>query len=364
MQPGRSPLRFFSEANLTPHAESPGLLTSSSNLLTEGELAELRDFARSFARSGEVTLPRSRLTRKAHLRTFIAICMSIGALSIIEDASSVRVSCRGRLARHLPEILQMYLTENFHVIDDWNRTHLIPEDRLSAVELLQQMELNRIEQSLKVGKRPIHLAERPVAFAVFRALDAKGESCYLLELNKDWRRLNFIGGKQEPEDRGSYSETILREISEELGIAREMLRLTRLNEQPIVGYSLSGNAGSLASYPCVMFGVAVEGELHTRVEDRWVTEDAIRPCAGLRDSPLMVNPAYLSFLLAGRPSRLAHCPLSIQGRVESVDIQDSLPRRETVMARWGRVLRENKDLMAAVLTLMAAVLALVGVVRP
>jgi 8-oxo-dGTP pyrophosphatase MutT (NUDIX family) len=364
MQPGRSPLRFFTESDLTPHDQPMGLATSFTTLLSEDERADLKDFATSFARSGEVTLSRSRLAGKAHLRTFIATCTALGALSMSEDATSVRVAGRGRLARHLPEILQMYVAERFRVIDDWNRTHLIPEDRLSAVELLQQMELSRIEQTLRSGRRPMPLAERPVAFAIFRALNAKGESCYLFEINKDWHRLNFIGGKQEREDRQSYSETVLREISEELGISAERLRLTRLNEQPIVGYSLSGNAGSLARYPCVLFGVTVEGELHTRVQDRWVTESAIRSCLELRDSPIMVNPSYLSFLLEGQPSRLSQCPLSTQDRVESADIRETLPARETVMSRWSRVLRENKDLVAAVLTLMAAVLAVVGVVRP
>ena len=365
----RSLLRFFSESDLIPeHGPTDRPDSSGSNdLLSDDELAEIREFAASFAQSGEAMLSSARMAERAHLRTFIAFGVALGALSARREASSVRISSRGRLARHLPEILQIYLAEGFRVLDDWNRTHLVPRDRLGAAELLQQLELSRIEQSLRTGRRPAPLAERRVAFAIIRALNAKRESCYLFEVNKDWHRLNLIGGKQEPEDLGSYSETLLREISEELGISRERLRLTRLNEQPIIGYSLSGNTGSLARYPCVLFGVTVEGELQSRMQDMWVTEEAIRSCAALRDPPIMVNPSYLSFLLEGQPSRLAQCPLSTQRVVESARIPDPLAARETVLARWGRVLSENKDLMAAgaaVLTLLAAVLALLGVIRP
>src|SRR6266536_993122 len=357
MRSGRTLLRFFSESDLTPErgpTDRPGS-SRSNDLLSDGELAEIGEFAASFAEHGEMMLSSARLAERAHLRTFIAFGVALGALSARREESSVRICSRGRLARHLPEILQIYLAEDFRVLDDWNRTHLIPRDRLGAAELLQQMERSRIEQSLRTGRRPAPLAERRVAFDIFRALDAKGESCYLFEVNKDWQRLNFIGGKQESEDLGSYSETLLREISDELGMSKERLRLTRLNEQPVVAYSLSGNAGSLARYPCVLFGVTVEGDLHLRMQDKWVTEKAIRSCAGLRDSPIMVNPSYLSFLLEGRPSRLAQCPLSTRSVVESTWIPDSLATGETVLARWGRVLSENKDLMAvaaAVLTLM------------
>ncbi len=358
-------MQFFLESDLVPKS-SANTLRREAGLLSDAELDDLREFASRFAQTGRLLLPKERLEASPHLRTFIAMGVALGALSTSddEDPEVTWVSGRGRLARHLPQILAIYLAEGFSVVDDWHRTHLIPEDRLSAMELLHQMELRRVEQSLRRGTAPAVLAERPVAYGVLHARNAKGQSCFLFETNKDWHRLNLIGGKQEPEDCGDYSETLRREIGEELGISSGRLRLIRLNEHPLHGYSLSGNAGSLAHYPCVLFGVTVQGRFRTRLQDRWLTEEAIHACADAPDSPLMVNPIYLRFLLEGRPSRLAQCPLTTDQQVKSTDPHELLSDREPVMERWGRVLRENKDLFAAVLTIMAAILTLIGLAKP
>lgn len=286
---------------------------------------------------------------------FISFCRLLGAVTTHAAETTLRVSVSGRVARHLPEILCTYLANSYTIIENWNSIYLIPEDRVSALELLHQIELRRIGQERRAGRMPQVLADRPVAFAIFHGKNDKGESCYLFEFNKDWRRLNFIGGKQEVADNGDFRETICREISEELGIGRRRLVLTRLNDQPLVGYSLGGNAGSPARYPCVLFGVAVDGDLKTRLQDRWLTEATIRGCADRDDSPLMVNPVYLSYLFAGSLSRLSRLPLSTTTKVRSTPMSVLVPNGETMSARWSRVIRENKDLVAAVLTLLAAV---------
>jgi hypothetical protein len=68
---------------------------------------------------------------------------------------------------------------------------------------------------------------------------------------------------------------------------------------------------------------------------------------------------YLSYLLAGNPSRLSTVPLSTELPVRSTPLKEILPQGESTVARWLRVARENKDLVAAVLTIMAAVLGAV-----
>jgi hypothetical protein len=355
----RSLLRFFSDEDLAP---LPGQLDpdrSAKVLLSETDLNELRTFADEFSRQGEVCLQRAQLSRKASLRCFISFLSVLGAVSVSEAGPVTRIKPRGRLGRHLPQILAIFFTRSFTIIDGWDRTHGIPEDQLGAVELVHQLELRRIELSRRMGESPEPLAERPVAFAVFHALNGHGESCYLFELNKDWRRLNLIGGKQEREDGGDYLQTVSREVSEELGISRDRLTFVRLNDTPIPGFSLSGNAGSLAYYPCVLFGVTVRGDFQVRLSDRWLTEKTIKACGRLRDSPIMVNPAYLGFLLEGRPSRLSRLPLSTHSRVKSPDIRDLVPDEEPALNRWLRVMNENKDMMAAIITLVAALITLV-----
>jgi hypothetical protein len=351
-------LKFFTESELQPARQAQPGAAESGNLLTQAELEDIRLFSAGFSGGGESVLSRSGIARKPHLRAFIMLLRSLGAVRIDDTARGIRVRGAGRLARHVPVILSIYLAGSLTLLDNWNSVHMVPEDDLSAVEFLRHMELRRIELTRRSGKAPEPLADRPVAFAIFHAIDQKGRDCYLFEINKDWRRLNLIGGKQEGEDKGDFGETALREISEELGLSRDRLSITRLNGEPLRGYGLSGNAGTLASYPCVLFGVRVDGDFRSRMQDSWLTESTIIACSAMRDCPLMVNPVYLRFLLEGHPSRISRTPLSTHIRVRSADISEITQTTEKSLARWVRVLRENKDLMAAVLTLLAAVITL------
>lgn len=78
-------------------------------------------------------------------------------------------------------------------IDDWSRRHVFRDEEMSGLELVRQLELRRIELTRRAGKTPEPLAVRPVAFAIFHAIDRGGEHCYLFEVNKDWGRLNSSG---------------------------------------------------------------------------------------------------------------------------------------------------------------------------
>jgi hypothetical protein len=73
----------------------------------------------------------------------------------------------------------------------------------------------------------------------------------------------------------------------------------------------------------------------------------------------MVNPVYLSFLLDGNPSRLSTVPVSTDREVRATPLRELLPNGEPVISRWLRVVRENKDLVVAVLTIMAAAVGVI-----
>ncbi|HEU5155539.1 MAG TPA: NUDIX domain-containing protein [Streptosporangiaceae bacterium] len=350
-------MKYFTEFDLRP---LQGVISQDASpaLLNERETEDLRTLAQDFTREGDLLVAPDTIDDKPHVRTFIMFLRALGALRVEEHSSNYRLRLVGRLAKHVPEILTIYLTGSLTLIDNWETLYLSPEDSLSALDLLRQMELRRIELTRRSGRRVEPLAVRPVAFAIFHALNKKGVDCYLFEVNKDWRRLNFIGGKQEPSDGGDFRVTVTREIAEELGIAAHRLTLTQLNAEPLEAYSLSGNVGSLASYPCVLYGVRVAGQLRTRPQDRWLTEQQIRSCRDLPDGPLMVNPVYLDFLLSGSPTRLADTPVSTSQRVRTSALNDIVPRGESPLRRWARVLGENKDLLVAIITLAAAVMTL------
>lgn len=325
--------------------------------LTPDEIAQLETFCEDFSKNGQQVLASPIEDCPPHLRMFVSFLAGLGAVEVSGRQGAIVVRHAGRLSRHVPQILGIYVKRGYALINDWRRSAVIHEDRITAVEFVHQLELRRILLDRQAGIFPQPLAERPVAFGLFRAIDKRGGSSYLFEMNKDWLKLNFIGGKQESEDNGDYSVTLKREISEELGIAPDRVTLTRLNDQPIVGYSLSGNVGSLASYPCVLFGVTVSGEFGIRPHDRWISEESVRRCSNLADGPIMVNPAYLSFLLEGKPSRLESCPLSTSEIVEtSVLAHTDGERGGHGMANLVRIIRDNKELVAAGLTIVAALI--------
>jgi hypothetical protein len=54
----------------------------------------------------------------------------------------------------------------------------------------------------------------------------------------------------------------------------------------------------------------------------------------MRDSPLMINPVYLNFLLDGVPSRISRTPLSTNGRVRSTDPDEILQRGAAPSTRY------------------------------
>lgn len=352
-------MKYFYPADLEPVPQPASAPQNGSpGLLADHEREDLCCLVRKFTQDGDVMMGQEELADKAYTRTFILFLRALGALRVEEYPPGYRLRVTGRLARHLPEILFIYMMEPLTLIDNWDTVHVMAEDALSAYDLLRQLELRRIELTRRTGRQARPLAERPVAFAIFHAINDKGEDCYLFEINKDWRRLNFIGGKQEPSDGGDFQKTVSREIGEELGIAAHRLALTRLNDKPLEAYSLSGNAGSLAGYPCVFYGVRVSGPLHVRMQDRWLTEAQIRACQAMPDGPLMVNPVYLDFLLSGAPSRLAHTPISVDQRVRRWNMEEVLPDVERPIRRWVRVLAENKDILAALITLVAALITL------
>ncbi|HEX5401702.1 MAG TPA: NUDIX domain-containing protein [Pseudonocardiaceae bacterium] len=359
-KPRQPALRFFSREDLEPR--QPASMTagaSTSTWLTADESWQLENFCDAIATVGRFEF-RSNLDKiPAHLRMFVSTLAALGAVRISHDANSAVVENSGRLSKHVPQILRLYIFNGYSLINNWDRSGVIEQDQLNAIEFVHQLELRRIQLDKQAGIFPPPLAERPVAFGVFHARDESGESCYLFEINKDWHKLNFIGGKQEPEDDGRFDVTLKREISEELGISPQRVALSQLNDQPIIGYSLSGNAGSLARYPCVLFGVSVTGEFGIRQQDRWITERTIREYQGLPDSPMMVNPAYLTFLLSGRPSQLERTPLTTAETVRAVAAEhgEHAPQRGSVVT----FIKENKELVAAVLTLVAALITILSV---
>lgn len=238
------------------------------------------------------------------------------------------------------------------------------EDHLSAAELVNELEYRRVLEDQSRGILSMNFDTRPSEFAVICALTTKNDRAYLFEINKDWNRYNLIGGKQLKSDNKSFEETVRREVTEELGISRDRVKLYRLNEDPIEGWAISANAGGFTSYPCVLFGCTIAGKLEARLKDRWITENDLRMLLSSeeRSEEIMINPNYLSFLMEGSEPLLRSVPVSTQERVKAssvVSIQDQGGWRCT-LHRWAQIAKENKDLIGVVTGVTTLVTSLIA----
>ncbi len=357
----RTTLRFMS----IPKGDHKGITdlgSDSVNLLNEKELQEIDKIAKNLTAGLEQYVDTEDLT--ATQRYFLATLRMLGAVSTLpQDKGRIRFARSGKIAAQLPKILAYYLRSQYVFIDDWSRL-ILNEDHLSAAELVNELEYQRVLQDRSRGVLSINFDTRPSAFAVICATTIKGERAYLFEVNKDWNRYNLIGGKQADSDNGSYEETVRREITEELGISRDRIRLYRLNEEPIEGWAISANAGGLTSYPCVLFGCTISGQLTVRLKDRWITEKDLRKLMNSEPerAELMVNPDYLSFLMDGMDPVIRSVPVSLQERVKASSVLSTEDERgwKRVLGRWSQATKDNKDLIGAVAGITSIITSLIA----
>lgn len=356
----RTTLRFMS-APKGGRSDNAHIGSQDVTLINEKELQEIDRISEGLTSGLEQYVNVEELTTIQ--RYFVATLRMLGAVSTsLQDEGRIRVARSGKIAAQLPKILAYYLRSQYIIIDDWSRL-ILNEDHLSAAELVNELEYRRVLQDRSRGVVSINFDSRPSAFAVICATTIKGERAYLFEVNKDWNRYNLIGGKQTDFDGGSYEETVRREMTEELGISRERIRLYRLNEEPIEGWAISANAGGLTSYPCVLFGCTISGQLTIRLKDRWITEKDLRTLMNSEPehAKLMVNPDYLSFLMDGMNPVLRSVPVSLQERVKAssvLSIEDEHGWKR-VLGRWSQATKDNKDLIGAVAGITSIITSLI-----
>jgi hypothetical protein len=175
----RPPPRYLTEEVLRPLRPVADVEKADEPVLAAGDLGDLRRFAEVFGREGEATLTQSDLTRKTHLGVFVSVCqvrarspfVASAVVSWCGRAGGWDDACR-RSSRPISRVPSPYWRTG--TARAWHR-----EGAVGALELLQHMELRRIDQERRAGRPARPLAERPVAFAVLRARDDRGEDCYL-----------------------------------------------------------------------------------------------------------------------------------------------------------------------------------------
>lgn len=286
--------RFYSEDDLRP--QDPPTLVPPSAILDEAQLLRLERLADDLHRSHQLLLSPAEIDVD-YIRLFLEMLRALGVISTEAEGQNLRVAITGDCAANFCKTLILYLKHRFCLINNWHTTRPI-SNHLTGLQFLLFAERRRVEQSVAAGFNPEIYNERPVAFAVIKA-ESRKHRCdvYLFECNKDWGRLNLVGGKMEPSDAGDYRQTMVREIEEELGVNRDSVRLTAFNEQPVASFGLTGGFGALSRYPARLFQAHFASPLvHLRDRFRWLTLDEFRRGKADDGTEFMVSPAYTDFL--------------------------------------------------------------------
>lgn len=314
-------------------------------------ISEIDCFIIKLKKHSYVDLTIEDLNKKPGLMMFSGFLKAFGAVKVSEKNDRIHISLLDKLASDVPRVFFLYLKYGFPIFPKWgNRFRTIP-DQLLGIEFLHHMELERIEYSKRAGFKPEVLGEVPVAYAIIKGYsDKKRDDVYLLEFNTDWNRYNLIGGRREPEDGADYRKLIFREIEEELGIPRKEVKLTQLTENPIEGFSLSGNTGVLTRYPCMIFLAHFKNQLKLGLKDKWFTEKEIIELQNTKDIGLIINPAYLDFLFKnciGKDKKLSY---SFEESVEKIPL----------LQHCLNFITKNKEIIVAILVILGAIIKLMA----
>lgn len=342
------PTHFFRPQDLEPDDKET---FEERCILSEESFPKIKSIASRLSQEDYVELSKDDIEENDDLQVYLSLINFLGATESVEKENKVQLSTSGPLAKEVGLAIFAYLKKGFPVFDDWFRRYRTLDDRLCTLEFLHHLELQRIKYAKRSGQKPEVLNEIPVSFAIIKRPSHEHQSdVYLFELNKDWKRYNFIGGKQEPEDKGDYKLTLYREIEEEIGVPREKVALTPLTEEPLEAYSLSGHAGVLTKYPCMLYFASFTEEFEIRPKDKWLTEDEIKQLRDSEDPGLMINPIYLDFLLQDYPKGLKGLGYSVEK-----------PIGKNRFKRTVNWIKDNKGLVAAIILLTASIIGLLEV---
>lgn len=350
-----SPTYYYTRDDLEPN---PGKATPSPFILNDLVRTDLEAIATRIQKEGYCEIDKETIASRPELSLYVSFLQLLGAVKVTKSQHRLRVTPSNHLARDLPYILSLYLKHGLVLFNDWSRRAKGLRGRLSALEFLHYIERERVDRSKATGIQPEVMRRIPVAFAIIKGRsENRGCDVYLLELNKDWNLYNLIGGKQESKDHGSYRETLLREIEEELGISRDRVLVTHLFEKPLDdAYSLSGSHGSLAQYPCMLFSVVILGDFSKRDKDRWFSEKELREMRKSQEPRLLINPQYLDFLLDRMEGGLSVLPYSIEKSIDSCSI---LQRLHTLVRKHSDWIVPALKILSAALAILAGLIVLV-----
>src|SRR5205823_3013675 len=140
--------------------------SAPATLLTDREYTGLVELSNRVRTDSVVTMATDELDASPTLRMFLDLLRVFGAVRVDTQAESVVIQPAGPLAKDMPYSLVAAMRSRSVLFEDWSKRHKSAPDRLSALEFLHHLELQRIASSVAHGVSPEVWVHRPVAFAV------------------------------------------------------------------------------------------------------------------------------------------------------------------------------------------------------
>jgi len=335
---------FFSENDLTNN--NPKDINPSPVLVSSASIDKLKKLFETLRTQRRIKFKANSLDQNHEILILLDVFRTIGVLDISKESDYITVDVPTEFGLNFVLSFIVSLFQGFKILDNWYSTKPI-DDRLTGLQLLLSFEKRRVEQSKLYGVKPEVFRERPVAFGIIKSKEKWTDKEYILfEENKDWHKYNLIGGKQENNDQGSFEDTLFREIEEEIGINRKYVKLTRLNNQPISSYGLTGNFGALAGYPAYLFHVhfSVNFEISGRL--KWIPMEEFKQNKTKDGKGFMISPFYLDFLFN-----------HLEGGIES--LTNSFKEPIIPNSKTGALLGflvQKKEITVAIIVIVAALI--------
>ncbi len=341
---------FYSEDDLRPI--SPSTVQTQQTLVSEKTVKKLNQIIEELRAQKRVIISFDRLKETPDILAFLDALRAIGSINIKKDGDQIILAAPSEYASNFNKTFELFVEHGLQIIDNWHTSRPIAK-RLIGLQLLLFAEHRRVQQSVCAGFAPEIYKARPVAFAVIKAKSKRRKKdVYLFELNKNWHKYNLIGGKMEDCDVGDYQAAVLREIEEELGINRNLVKVSPLHDKEIISYGLTGNYGTLCKYPAIIYQALFSTPIQLRERFKWISLEEFKNGITEEGKEFMVSPFYRGFLLNRLEGGLESLPYSFLKPMDDL----SLPRK------FVEFLVKHKEIIVAILIILAAIIGVIRVI--
>ena len=257
----------------------------------------------------------------------------LGAVAMVRDGARTQVKTRSEIALYLLRCLAAYAESGISAFADWDTEgvdqHLTTHDDMhKVVNLIHTLEQRR--QRLVDGAEP--LRHQQVAQAVIkRSMHDNPNGTYLVQYDRGAGSYQLVGGRFRESD-GNLKNTLIRELSEELGLELQYGRdfdLTPLAED--VSFERhSMTFGILTGYTTNYYHLSNLGVcIPQNSENRWVSFEEL--CQGQTSDGYPIS----SDVILQQSIDWQALPDSFRRVPGDAEVQDGCERRADLLAGDG-----------------------------